>query len=488
MEKSKEYIADVVRDDYKKWYDTKIIFNAGTGTGKTTFIFNVLAPYAKECGKKMLYLCNRKPLSEQIKPIADRIGNVDVCTYQKLQENIKRNRNLKTYDYIVADESHYFLADAHFNEYTDLAYDYLVNQSDNVIVFMSATAHVLFDRFIAEGVVKPENLYTIPQTYNHVDKCFMFDKNDLTDVIDNILEYNPDDKILVFVNSIDRLQEMYDIYGNDASYLCSANHKLPYVDYDAIQDKRFAKRILFTTKALDNGIDIVDTDLCHIITELFDLESTLQAIGRKRPIDMLDECKFYFRRFNRISLTRHLESVEKQLHPVNEYLRDGTEFIGNMATNNVDSRKLARNNTIFYTDWKDETKLKINNMALAKYRQDQSIIKRMLDTSYEDVLFEYAGQELKDKLCELKISTISKDRFKEYLETVLGQKLFKDEQNQLKNAFRNLLGTRCRTLGLQTLNGQLQDLGYNYQITSKRELSRQSIFFKKTYWIIEKIK
>lgn len=487
MGNTKNYITDLIKDDYKKWRNTKIILSAGTGTGKTTFIFRVLIPYAEECGKRLLYLCNRKALEVQIKPMAAAFDNVDIYTYQRLQDCIKRNILLKKYDYVVADECHYFMADAYFNGYTDLAYDYLINQKNSVIIFMSASAHTLFRRFAEDRTVKPENIYTIPQTYNYVDKCYMFDKEDLIDVIDNILEFYPDDKILVFVNSIKRLQEMYEIYGSDADYLCSRSQKLSFVNYNSVSNKRFEKRILFTTKALDNGIDIIDTDLCHIITELFDIESTLQAIGRKRPVDMLDECRIYFRRFGNVSLTRYLESVEKQLHPVNEYLKDKDVFISNLEINCVDSRKLARSNTIFYTDWKDETKLKINQMALAKFRQDRQIIKKMLETSYEDVLFEYVGQELKEKLCELEISTISKDKFKEYLESICGEKLFKEEQNQMKNTFKNLLGTRCRTLGIQTLNGQLEDLGYNYRIISKRELSRTSKHFKKTYWQVQKI-
>lgn len=480
---TKKYISDIIGDAYRQWHEANIIIKSGTGTGKTYFVFNILAPYATTLNKKILYLCNRKPLLEQQRKVADGLPNVDCMTYQKLQANVNRKKTIQHYDYVIADEAHYLQADATFNEYTDVSWNYLKNQKGNVVIYMSASAGTLFQELQDSSFVLSEHIYSIKQRYTHIDKVFMYDKADLTKIIDYILEYYPDEKILVFVGSINRLDEMYSVYGDEADYLCSRNRKVPYVNYDCICNKQFSKRILFTTKALDNGIDIIDTDLCHIITEMFDLESTLQAIGRKRPVDMLDECRLYFRRYDGRTIAQYIKKIEKELYPVQEYLKDKDKFLELMANDNMDLRKLARENHILYADFQDEA-LKINYMALKKCQYDLKTLKDMQRTSYENVLFAYLGKELHEKLAELEIDIESKDRFAEYLGKIEGMKLFKKEQNQLKNVFREILGTKCRTLGIKTLNGQLEDLGYKYSIESKIEKSRQSKNRDKRFWIV----
>ena len=44
-----------------------ILINAQTGSGKTTFVLEHLAPYAKEIGYNVLFLSNRKALNQQQK-------------------------------------------------------------------------------------------------------------------------------------------------------------------------------------------------------------------------------------------------------------------------------------------------------------------------------------------------------------------------------------------------------------------------------------
>lgn len=111
----------------------------------------------------------------------------------------------------------------------------------------------------------------------------------------------------------------------------------------------------------------------------------------------------------------------------------------------------------------------------------------MLETSYEQVLKNYLGEELARKESELDISMQAKDKFSEYLCQIKGQKLFKEEQGKLKEQFRDILGLRDRTMGINTLNGKLKDCMYPYNIISKQETSRQSRNYKKRYWIIAEI-
>lgn len=144
----KVWISDLIGEDYKNWKNEFIVLDAGTGCGKTYFSLNVLGRYALHEHKKVLYLCNRRKLRkemfEDIKKFKVRDA-VRVETYQALQKKIQNNEPIPDYDYIVADECHYFTTDAKFNDYTDVSYKYLMSQKNTVVLWVSATAKIFLN-------------------------------------------------------------------------------------------------------------------------------------------------------------------------------------------------------------------------------------------------------------------------------------------------------------------------------------------------------
>ena len=68
-------ITELVKEDYKNWRDgTRIVFDAGVNSGKTYFILNVLLPWAYQKHRKIIYLCNRVPLQNEIQQEVERLG------------------------------------------------------------------------------------------------------------------------------------------------------------------------------------------------------------------------------------------------------------------------------------------------------------------------------------------------------------------------------------------------------------------------------
>ena len=59
-ERAPRWVADVIGEDYKTWEKGHYAIDAGTGTGKTTFVLEQLLPWVrmrrKAGGKKILYL------------------------------------------------------------------------------------------------------------------------------------------------------------------------------------------------------------------------------------------------------------------------------------------------------------------------------------------------------------------------------------------------------------------------------------------------
>ena len=101
---------------------------------------------------------------------------------------------------------------------------------------------------------------------------------------------------------------------------------------------------------------------------------------------------------------------------------------------------------------------------------------------------EYRAKErLKNELMEeYKIKRI-KEVIIPYLDSIVDEKLFKREQEKIKEVFKKN-GLKARTMGINTLNGNLKDRQLPYIIVAK-QTSKMIRGKKKNfrYWIIQKI-
>ncbi len=310
----------------------------------------------------------------------------------------------------------------------------------------------------------------------------------------NILENNADDKILFFVNSIKRLKEMFCYFGDNASYLCSKSHKkdkdksLSFVDYDCIHNSTFDKRILFVTKTLDNGVDLVDINIKHVFCEIIDIDSAIQAIGRKRcPKDEYHPFSVYFKEYDNRPIRRFADIENENLIPVNLLINDKESFMEKYG----EDRQMIKHNKILYaqlTDGEEIGEIRINHLMKRKLEYDYKIHCRMLEDNqgFKKVFLSILDPSFQEKIKDLVIDSVNADLFNDYLLSIEGTKLFKPEQQILKNKFRTILGLKDRYMGINTLNGKLKDCSYPYEIISKQET--KGINRKKQYWQIVKKK
>lgn len=483
--KQKQYITEKIKEEYKEWHNEGVIIASGTDTGKTTFIIEKLIPFAQMKEKSVLYLVNRISLYEQIKNRIVEYPHVKIMTYQAVQALIRKKIEIPYYDYIVADECHYFLTDGTFNNYTDIAFNWLRSQRDNVIVYMSATGNNLFNGLALSGIVKPERYYYIPQNHDNIENVYFYNKSQITKVIDNIIATNQDDKILVFVNSIKRLKEMYCIYGDMASYLCSRYHAkdktLSFVDFYCVTDCRYEKRILFATKAMDNGIDLKDASIKHVFCEIIDVDSAIQAIGRKRPESAGDKYNLYFLRYDNRAIRQFAKIEESNLLPVQKLMYDKEAFMEEYGTD----RDLLRQNKILYAEMTEGDEIgtiHINHIIRQKYEYDVKVYNEMIREGYEKVFLKILGEDFIAKVKTLKVEKAQSDKFLEYLQSICGQKLFKPEQKTLKEKFKTILRLHDNRMGIHTLNGKLKDCGYQYTIIKGQETKGENR--NKRYWLI----
>lgn len=355
-------ITELVKENFENWRSgTRIIFDAGVNSGKTYFILNILLPWAYQKHWKILYLCNRVPLRNEIQREVERLGRtkekvghwnhdlrqivyesrveykdtIRVETYQWMEAFCKANPEgamdyLKSFRYIVADEYHYLLTDATINKYIDFSYVTLNELTKyRPVIFMSATAHPFFHRWRYEtNEVLPENYYHIPSDYSYVERAVFYWTD--AEEIRIIRQEARRGKVLIFVDQIAHMnklvRELEDEFAGEIATACSL-YRPEAKDCDGLeevlQDEKLCKRITIVTTVFYNGVNIKDPELTCIISRLWDPIVNAQILGRKRPVSKQDTCAVYFKGYSHDRIKQERERIRKrQLEPAKKW-KDG---------------------------------------------------------------------------------------------------------------------------------------------------------------------
>lgn len=534
--KRKIWVSDIIGEDYKKWERRKILLGFGTGRGKTRFALNVYSRYAINQGKSVLYLCNRKTLKTQVKDSIKLYGvsKVDCNSYQKLSQIILKGDDIPEYDVYICDESHFFLADAEFNLYTDVVYEYIMNRIRSTVIYMTATYKNIFGR-IEKDIKQRHELeplkYYLPTEYDYVEKILWFQgqKGSVKGIVDKILRESPDDKIMYFCNSLTKMQKFYLDYSPDKGmgeddkfiqdsplrfmkFMCSNYNDNNEDDIDENEDIKkknkpkkkdknqfirkhcsddaiyyddktggytFDGRVLVTTKVLDNGVDFKDKKIRHIICDVFDIESAIQCLGRKRVLDENDTCIFYLRDYQHYEVNLFLDSITKNLESPRLFLKDRSKWISEYGKD-----RSYKDYTIYF-DFDMKNDWTINTLRYDKLLHDEKLVGNMKRkiTSYKAEILDYLGATVDGKSIDMEVIIAEKqiDSIEIYLKKHIGIRLSKQQQQE----FVKLCNLRDRFNRLQKSIGSIQQylssMKYPYEITSNRfkENGRQV-----RHWII----
>jgi hypothetical protein len=274
------FISDLITpDEIATWRNgDNILIKSQTGSGKSHFMINVLARYCEEHNLKTIIFSNRDLLNQQNKKLA--LKNVECFNYQYFEkmtpEAIKKK--LDQYDVINADECHYFFEDASFNKNTEKVLQYLLQPSNQIKIFASATPEPMYHTGISFA-----KQYDVPRDYSFIEQLVFY--NDFGDIQDFLLK--DDYKTLCFVGNAENGCRFALKNSEQADFICSKNNALWRFSakdtFEKIVTKsRFAKKILVATTVIENGINIVDKKLKNIVVDIYDPLAIVQALGRKR--------------------------------------------------------------------------------------------------------------------------------------------------------------------------------------------------------------
>ncbi|NFA42121.1 DEAD/DEAH box helicase [Clostridium botulinum] len=333
-----KWVSEIIGSDYRKWHKGDVItIQAQTGTGKTFFItgdeeheglIDYLEPH-----EHLIYICNRTNLKRQLKidllkkfnqklPInketngvdfeeldkITKIANIVITSYHALANGELENmylgehNNLDMFDYIIADECHFLLADGDFNNKCLLAYKKLIKtlHINAIKIFISATMDDVKE-YIKQNYNKLKNKqfglgdgelrgYSTGIDYSYLDVGYFKNLKDIKMLIKND---NSDEKWIVFVTNINDGEKLKKDLRDIKVEIIKSGTKSEELT-SIINESKFNSKVLICTKAMDNGINIKDDSVKNVIIMSWDKITFIQEVGRIRvDITNAPEIKLY---------------------------------------------------------------------------------------------------------------------------------------------------------------------------------------------------
>lgn len=493
-----QYVADVIKEDYKKWNNGDIVkIKTQTGTGKTYFIKNILIPYIDEINSfkiydsdlKILILTNRVNLSRQIKidlynkydfkipkkveelDKNKNIENITIMSYQGLNELIlnKSDYKIDYYDYIVADEIQYILDDS-WTGTTETILDYLISSkhSQSIKIFISATMEQL-NNIISKADKNNIYEYNTNRDYSYL-KPYIYSKQ--SQLINQIVNDKTSNKWIIFVASILNGKELLkELKNNNIDvtmvYRGCKNKKSKEELNNIVINEKFNSKVLITTKLLDNGINILDNKVKNIVVNSWDKINLIQSIGRVRFKDIRKAYKInlYLDIKTNKQFSGKIKSIDNNLKYF-ELLKSDKAIFSKKYRNKINKLPngihLDENNEFIF-DEVTYRNLRKNKLYLEKIKDNFSI--------YTNIQLNYLGiKEKPINLNNIEHKQIA-DKLKEYITSLIDSALNKEQQKEL-----------IETIGLKDNRNRLQKsygiinkyLEKNYNVTIEKSRIRES--------------
>lgn len=285
-------------DTVKHWKLGEIkMVTSPTGGGKSYFVKNIVCDHFTAQGYRVLFLTPRTNLRDKFQSELTSNKAVDLATYQSI-EAIQNDpdRSMGSWDVIICDECHFFLSDSSFNRRTDLSFSWVMEQTNALRVFLTATDYGI-SRYFQEQSIDFEK-YVIPLKSGQIESLsFFFDETRLATIAREVIESGK--KAIFFLQSAQTAYDLHRQFRDNSLFLCSRTNKKysRYMDTDAIRkvidEERFDNSLLFSTMALDVGITFKDQDLTTVVVDAADPTSVVQCIGRKRFMNDSDILTLY---------------------------------------------------------------------------------------------------------------------------------------------------------------------------------------------------
>lgn len=433
-----KYVEDVIKDDYKKWLGNLIVFiEAPTGSGKTTFILDKLVDFAASEGKRILYLVNRDILKKQLDKKIDNLKielckpndnefnenlnkAIEVKLYQSIEAECRANPQIIKsdtceYQYIVADECHYFLTDSVFNTYTQFSYEWIMAKIGYTnLIFISATIERIktwiTERMNVKKIVSLDevgglrnvcgksvafvgiNIYVIEYLLEN-DYSFVVPKvlNSMQE-IEVVIENEGGGKWLIFIDSIKEGEEIVKSLkksGIDAlfidSFLKDHDYNVQRTVKEISKIESFSEQVLVATAVLDNGVSINDMEVRNLIIKTDTREEFIQMLGRKRRLNNEKILNVYILKRSEGYFSQRLKNIQGQLEFMIKHDSVNLEEIMESDMNYFFAKRA------YYLLWDS---LRLNEFAFEQFRYLHKNYKKIIERFKNEDSYAFVREQL----------------------------------------------------------------------------------------------
>lgn len=263
--------------------ETTYLIAAGVGRGKTTLVKDVIVQYCEANNKTMLFITPRTLIADKMKKELNIIPGIDIHTTQTIENHLNNLKIVGSYDYIIIDEAHLLIEDSDFNIYTDILYDWLINQKNSIKILMTGTPeHLLRCPLIG----KLDTLLELEPQGNISKFTFVQSESQFFSKLNSA--YINKEKTIVFCSSAATAYELHNRYDKSA-FLCSKTNKAlskhrTMSSYNSIIEKEtFEEIVLFITTVGTTGISINDKKIKKVFMYgIFNNVEFKQAVARVR--------------------------------------------------------------------------------------------------------------------------------------------------------------------------------------------------------------
>ena len=509
------YISEKIGEEYKKWQPGERVFiGAPTGSGKTTFVLEVLLKYAIENRRKILYLVNRKNLKKQIEEkvmyLATSVYHnynvknfIDVETYQSLEERLQMFSNipnLSMYFYIICDETHYFMKDALYNTNTDYSYRWInMHENDRVLIYISATINEIkkciegtytvgmcySEQYKQEYKNRNSHFYFCEKKYDNLNIKFFKDIKDIPALIKTSKE-----KWLIFYNDYNggrQLAKELKQSNEDAVFVC-ADYELDSDEYETvetiIQKENMSHRIIIATSIIDNGISVHDQGLRNMVIIAENEVDFIQMLGRKREDGK--KVNLYLYLGDKTHFVRRMQKIRMIEQALDECKHTHSNMIPIKLMQHMNFYKCARRflsyGLLYDYDFRHiGIGYRINGLSECELIYEKNVYKQILDKYESDKVYAFGKLQLEwlgidsNTIEELVIK--NKDEQIELYKTKIEEKIipFLDKElNQNQNkALKKEVSDDMRSLLKLFTKPENEDLIYilNEEIRKPRNLT-----------------
>lgn len=403
-------------------------------------------------------------------------GKVKFASFDDLTEF-----DTSIFDYIVCDEAHYFISDAIFNEGTLADFNRVMSNKKAIKIFMSATG-TSFKAFCKKMNIKL-NEYSIPIKFDYIKYIdYFYDDSVIDKTIKDCIE--SDEKCLFFITSAEKCFHYYNQYKNISLFNCSESNRT-YRKYltekdnqiklnHLINNEELNCQFLFTTTAMDAGVNINNADVHNILIDVVDIDVLKQCIGRKRLQSDEDYINLRVKIPSKKSLSSKKVESEKAIKIADDFTTHGAESYNQIYKQNQDEKKMIVRNE------SNQEEQKVNELKYFKHKHDSGIY-TLMNKHKKHGYAVFLNKKLKQKSKFEIVSSIEDDDLTEkltnHLNSLVGKKLSNEEKKELIELV-NLTDDRNRlqkSFGM--LNSYFKENVIQFEIVPQRNKSKR-------YWTI----